>query len=208
MATMSLEKPQLCHPRWVCNCVKSVGWTDTSGWENFVHVGIRVLETPRWYLRDWWPPRHNDGRTPLPSDDNPVVCIKGFVGVGLVTEHPTVPTLFIFPPSYSPLGFYGPGTYSSCCHLSQDVIRLCKGSHTHTDTHKPIVRKAASPSVLISIYFSLLTCIVIIHSKTPMSIAGISHLSSLTLTIPLYMFISPSLYFSHTHTHTHTHTHL
>lgn len=43
------------------------------------------------------PPWHNDGHTPSPSDDNPAMCIKGFVLVGLATEHPGVTTLFIFP---------------------------------------------------------------------------------------------------------------
>lgn len=51
-------------------------------------------EVSCWYLRAGW---HNDGHTPPPSEENPTMCIKGFVLVGLATEHPEVTMLFIFP---------------------------------------------------------------------------------------------------------------
>lgn len=50
-----------------------------------------------WYLRGWRPLRHNEGHTASQSDDNPAVCIKGFVLVGLAADPPEVATLFIFP---------------------------------------------------------------------------------------------------------------
>lgn len=65
---------------------------EKSGW---VHMG--VLEVWCWYLRGWWSSWCNGGHTALQSDDNPAVCIKGFVVAGLATECPRVMTLFIFP---------------------------------------------------------------------------------------------------------------
>lgn len=41
--------------------------------------------------------RCNGGHTALQSNDNPAVCIKGFVLAGPATECPRVMTLFIFP---------------------------------------------------------------------------------------------------------------
>lgn len=35
--------------------------------------------------------------TPLPSDNNPAMCIKGFVLLELAAEYPRVMVLFIFP---------------------------------------------------------------------------------------------------------------
>lgn len=142
------------------------------------------------YLRGWWPPWHNDGHTQSLRNDYPAMCIKGFVLVGLATERPGVTMLFIFPLSSGPLGFYGPGTYSSCCHLS---LCKCTAVHTHKYTN-PFVKQAAFISFLLFIYiqyilsilvfFPLHTCIVIIPGEPPI------------LIVDIYLFPSQSLSFS------------